>query len=73
MFSTMRGLTFDDVLLVPGYNGIKSRQNVTTTVKLQNREFGIPLIASNMDTITEVDMSNAMGENAKGVVRYWSQ
>ena len=61
MFSTMRGLTFDDVLLVPGYNGIKSRQNVTTTVKLQNREFGIPLIASNMDTITEVDMSNAMG------------
>jgi len=61
MFSLMRGLTFDDVLLVPGYNGIKSRQNVTTTVSVLGREFGIPLIASNMDTITEVDMCNAMG------------
>jgi len=61
MFSLSRGLTFDDVLLVPGYNGIQSRQNVTTSVTVLGREFGIPLIASNMDTITEVDMCNAMG------------
>lgn len=60
MFSTMRGLTFDDVLLVPGYNGIKSRQNVTTSVELHGFTFGIPLISSNMDTITDVAMANAM-------------
>ena len=55
-----RGLTFDDVLLVPGYNGIKSRQNVTTTVKVKNVEFGIPLMSSNMDTITGLEMARAM-------------
>lgn len=62
MFSTMRGLTFDDVLLVPGYNGIKSRQNVTTSVELKGVTFGIPLISSNMDTITDAEMANAMTE-----------
>jgi IMP dehydrogenase len=62
MLSNLRGLTFDDVLLVPGYNGIKSRQNVTTTVTLHGRDFGIPLISSNMDTITEDKMANAITE-----------
>lgn len=62
MFSHTKGLTFDDVLLVPGYNGIKSRQNVTTEVKLKGRAFGIPLVCSNMDTITGWEMANAMTE-----------
>lgn len=61
MFSSLKGLTFDDVVLVPGYNGIKSRQLVTTSVSLKGREFGIPLISSNMDTITEDGMANVMG------------
>ncbi len=60
MLGTTRGLSFDDVLLVPGYNGIKSRQNVTTSVAIKGRTFGIPLISSNMDTITGVEMANAM-------------
>ena len=59
MFSHTRGLTFDDVLLVPGYNGIKSRQNVTTTVEWMGKTFDIPFISSNMDTITEDQMANA--------------
>lgn len=60
VLSNIRGLTFDDVILVPGYNGIKSRQNVTTSVDLFGRTFGIPLISSNMDTITEHQMADAM-------------
>ena len=60
MLTNLKGLTFDDVLLVPGYNGIKSRQNVTTSVELSGRTFDIPLISSNMDTITELKMANAM-------------
>lgn len=55
-----KGLTFDDVLLVPGYNGIRSRQNVTTKTQTRGREFDIPLISSNMDTITGGAMADAM-------------
>ncbi len=60
MIGNTRGLTFDDVLLVPGYNGIRSRQNVTTVTKAHDLEFEIPLISSNMDTITEGAMADAM-------------
>jgi len=62
LFSNIRGLTFDDVLLVPGYNGIKSRQNVSTDVKIGKHEFTIPLISSNMDTITEEKMANSIAD-----------
>jgi len=58
VLGNLRGLTFDDVILVPGYNGIKSRQNVTTDVEILGKKFDIPLISSNMDTITGVEMAN---------------
>lgn len=63
MFMTLtRGITFDDVLLEPGYNGIKSRQNVSTAVSISRWNFDIPICSSNMDTITGKDMANLMGE-----------
>ncbi len=61
MFSMSRGLTFDDVLLEPVYNGIKSRQLVTTAINLGEFEFKIPICSSNMDTITGHKMANLMG------------
>lgn len=61
MFSAVKGLTFDDVVLVPGYNGIKSRQLVTTTVNIKDKSFALPLISANMDTITEDEMANTIG------------
>lgn len=60
MISTNRGLTFDDVILVPGYNGIRSRQDVSTNVEVAGRTFGIPIVSSNMDTITELEMADAI-------------
>ena len=60
MISNIRGLTFDDVMLVPGYNGIRSRQDVTTTVTVAGRSFEIPVISANMDTITGESMANAI-------------
>jgi IMP dehydrogenase len=60
MMSNIRGLTFDDVMLVPGYNGIRSRQDVTTSVTAAGRTFEIPIISANMDTITEEAMSDAI-------------
>ncbi len=61
MLAAQRGLTFDDVILVPGYNGIRSRQMVSTAVKLRGREFALPIVSSNMDTITEAAMANLLG------------
>lgn len=61
-----RGITFDDVLLVPGYNGIRSRQAVSTEVTFGGPEkpiaLGIPIISANMDTITGADMAIAMAK-----------
>jgi IMP dehydrogenase len=56
------GLTFDDVLLVPQYNGIRSRRQVTTTTRLGSRTFAIPFVSSNMDTITAEAMARRMAE-----------
>ena len=60
MMSNIRGLTFDDVMLVPGYNGIRSRQDVTTSVTVTGRTFDIPVISANMDTVTGETMANAI-------------
>ena len=61
-----RGITFDDVLLVPGYNGIRSRQAVSTEVTFGGPEkpiaLGIPIISANMDTITGGAMATAMAK-----------
>lgn len=58
-----RGITFDDVLLVPGYNGIRSRQSVTTNVQITELlSLRIPVISSNMDTITGWQMAAAMAK-----------
>lgn len=58
-----RGITFDDVLLVPGYNGIRSRQAVATSSQLaENLTLKIPVISSNMDTITGWEMAAVMAK-----------
>lgn len=55
-----RGVTFDDVLLVPGYNGVRSRQAVTTETPLGKYALRIPVLSANMDTVTGADMAIAM-------------
>lgn len=54
-------LTYDDVLLVPGYSDITSRHDID----LSSGDLGlaVPFISSNMDTITEEDMAIAMHNN----------
>ncbi len=55
-------ITFDDVLLVPAYNHHESRRIVDTssTDRLGHLTLSLPVMSSNMDTITESVMANFM-------------
>ena len=55
-------LTYDDVLLVPQYSDIRSREEVNIETDLDDRiHLTIPIIASPMDTVSEEDTAVSMG------------
>ncbi|MCX6046440.1 MAG: IMP dehydrogenase [Chloroflexi bacterium] len=58
---TAKGLTFDDVLLIPQRSSVASRQDVNTSSWLTPKlAMNIPIISANMDTVTETAMALAM-------------
>ncbi|MEU0478204.1 IMP dehydrogenase [Streptosporangium sp. NPDC006013] len=57
---TDRGLTFDDVLLVPAYSDLQPGEAETTTRLSRGITLRIPLISAAMDTVTEARMAVAM-------------
>ena len=60
------GLAYNDVLLVPQYSDIESRKEVSLNSKLGFIDCNLPIIASPMDTVSEVAMAKAM--DAKGAI-----
>ena len=61
--SGLTGLTFDDVLLLPGYTDFH-RSVVDLSVQLHTSlKLNIPIISSPMDTVTESAMATAMANN----------
>jgi IMP dehydrogenase len=63
--------TFDDVLLVPAYNHYESRQHVDVSVTDRTGKLSLklPVMTSNMDTITESAMANFIaGKGGIGVL-----
>lgn len=61
------GLSYDDVLLIPGYSEIMNRVEVdlkSTVLRGVHSSYGIhleiPIISANMDTITGMQMAQAM-------------
>jgi IMP dehydrogenase len=56
-------ITFDDVLLIPSYNHYESRRlvDISSQDKTGKLSLGLPVITSNMDTITEASMANFIG------------
>lgn len=56
-------LAYDDVLLLPQYSAISSRKRVSTRTHLaRNLELEVPIISSNMDTVTGSKQSIAMAQ-----------
>lgn len=53
-------LSLDDVILIPNHSPLKSRNDVSLSWKLGSHQLTHPIIATNMDTVTGVDMGIAM-------------
>ncbi len=53
-------LTYDDVLLQPGYSQVLPRDTDTSTQLTRNIKLNIPLVSAAMDTVTESELAIAM-------------
>jgi len=62
-------LTFDDVLLVPGYSEVHPRDVDTVTRLTRDITLNVPVVSAAMDTVTESDLAIAIArEGGIGIV-----
>jgi len=63
------GLTFDDVLLVPGKSSVLPRDVDVSTWLVKNIKLNIPIVSAGMDTVTEARMAIAIArEGGIGII-----
>ena len=69
----IKWLEYDDIFLVDQYSEIVSRQDVSLDTMLGKHFFGMPIIASPMDTVCGWRMAQTMAENGGlGILhRFW--
>ncbi len=54
------GITFDDVLLIPGYSEVLPRAGTVETRLTKSIKLNIPILSAAMDTVSESDMAIAL-------------
>src|SRR5690348_12017578 len=63
------GLTFDDVLLVPGYSQVLPRDVNIQTRLTKDITLNVPLLSAAMDTVTEASLAMALArEGGLGIL-----
>ena len=69
LFNKFEALTFDDVLIVPGYTEVLPNQTDVSTQLTPNINLNVPIISAAMDTVTEAPMAIALArEGGMGVL-----
>src|SRR5262249_31847151 len=64
-----QGITFDDVLLEPGYSDLLPHEADTKTQLTAQIGLNIPILSSPMDTVTEAELAIALAqEGGLGVI-----
>lgn len=64
-----QGLTYDDVLLVPGRSSVMPREVETSSWLTPDIELKVPILSAAMDTVTEADLAIALArEGGVGVL-----
>lgn len=63
-----RAITFDDVLIVPQYSTIESRDDVDISTKLGSIKIDIPIISAPMDSVTEHTLASEMIKAGAGAI-----
>ena len=58
-----KGLTFDDILLLPGFSECTPDQVEVASLLTPDISLNIPLVSAAMDTVTEADMAISMARN----------
>src|SRR5215475_9253211 len=58
----LEGLTFDDVLLVPGKSSVLPSEVTTQTQFTRKLKINVPLVSAAMDTVTESHLAIALAQ-----------
>src|SRR5438067_6936281 len=64
-----QGITFDDVLLEPGFSEVLPREVEVKTLATRNIRLNMPILSSPMDTVTESELAIALAqEGGMGII-----